>query len=498
MKLQNLSISIRLNIGFGLILAFLAVMTVLVSLAAADVGTQGMIAALGLALIAVGAGAAWWTTRGIVKPLQEAIQVSKRMAAGDIGEAFEARGYGEMLELQQSLQEMAERMFQIVARVRSGTAAVATSTAFIRSDNQALAGRTESQAASLEETASSMEELTSTVKQTAENAIQANQLVASACDCAVRGGEVVDHVVQTMGSIKDSSRKIVDIISVIDSIAFQTNILALNAAVEAARAGEQGRGFAVVAAEVRSLAQRSASAAKEIKSLIGDSVDKVDAGGHLVDEAGAAMREIVASVKRVADIMSEIAAASSEQSAGIEEVNRAVMQMDGMTQQNASLVDDASRTAAGLQDQAETLSNSVSIFSLGAREFGNADEAIAMVKRGTEFVRTYGRDAGIKAISDSQGQFIDRDLYLGMCDVNGKIIANGGNPRVIGVDGSKVKDVEGKFFVNEIMRVARSSGSGWVDYKWVHPITKETMTKTAYVEAVGMEDLAISCGFYKY
>jgi methyl-accepting chemotaxis protein len=498
MNLANLKISVRLVIGFGLILFFLLVLTVLALAAGREGTTQVLIAGSGAAMLLGGFVIAWWVTRGIVRPLQEAIEVSMRMAKGDIGEAFEARGQGELLELQQALQEMAERMFQIVGRVRSGTAAVATSTAFIRSDNEALAGRTESQAASLEETASAMDQLTSTVKQTAENAILANRLVASASESAVKGGMVVDHVVETMAAIKDSSRKIVDIISVIDGIAFQTNILALNAAVEAARAGEQGRGFAVVAGEVRSLAQRSSSAAKEIKSLIGDSVDKVDAGSNLVDEAGAAMSEIVASVKRVASIMSEIASASSEQSAGIEEVNRAVMQMDGMTQKNAALVDDASRTAVGLQEQAETLSNAVSIFSLGAREFGNADEAIAMVKRGAEFVRTYGKATGIQEISNSQGLFIDRDLYLGMCDVTGKIIANGGNQRVIGAEGNKIKDVEDKYFVNEIMKVARHSGSGWVDYKWVHPISKEIMTKTAYVEAVGIEDMVISCGFYKY
>lgn len=498
MNLENLKINVRLVIGFGLILSFMAVLTVLALVAGYDGASQGLIAGSGVAMLGVGLFTAWWMTRNIVGPLREAIEVGKRMAAGDIGEAFEARGHGELLELQQALQEMAERMFQIVGRVRSGTAAVATSTAFIRSDNQALAGRTESQAASLEETASSMDELTSTVRQTAENAVQANHLVASASDSAVKGGKVVDHVVETMSAIKESSRKIVDIIGVIDGIAFQTNILALNAAVEAARAGDQGRGFAVVAGEVRSLAERSASAAKEIKLLIGDSVDKIDAGSNLVDEAGAAMKEIVASVKRVASIMSEIAAASSEQSAGIEEVNRAVMQMDGMTQKNAALVDDASRTARGLQDQAETLSNAVSIFSLGAREFGSAEEAIAMVKCGTEFVRTYGKEAGMKEISNSQGQFIDRDLYLGMCDASYKIIANGGNPRVIGADGTKVKDVEGKYFVNEIMKVAHNPGHGWVDYKWVHPISNEIMTKTAYVEAVGIDDLVISCGFYKY
>src|SRR3569832_1484066 len=225
----------------------------------------------------------------------------------------------------------------------------------IASGNADLSSRTESQASSLEETASSMEELTSTVKQNAENARQANQLVVSTADVAAKGGQVVGQVVDTMASIKDSSRKISDIIGVIDGIAFQTNILALNAAVEAARAGEQGRGFAVVASEVRNLAQRSAGAAKEIKSLIEDSVVKVDAGGKLVDEAGKTMDEIVTSVKRVTDIMSEIAAASQEQSAGIEQVNQAVGQMDEMTQQNAALVDEAAAAAESLQDQAGKL-----------------------------------------------------------------------------------------------------------------------------------------------
>jgi len=231
-----------------------------------------------------------------------------------------------------------------------------------------LSSRTESQASSLEETASSMEELTDTVKQNAENARQANQLVVSASDFAAKGGKVVGQVVTTMGSIKDSSRKIVDIIGVIDGIAFQTNILALNAAVEAARAGEQGRGFAVVAAEVRNLAQRSAGAAKEIKALIGDSVEKVDVGSKLVDEAGRTMDEMVTSVKHVADIMSEITAASQEQSAGIGEVNVAITQMDEMTQQNAALVEQAAAAAESMQEQAALLAQAVSVFKLGGAE----------------------------------------------------------------------------------------------------------------------------------
>jgi hypothetical protein len=209
------------------------------------------------------------------------------------------------------------------------------------------------------------------------------------------------------------------------------------------------------------------------------------------------MATIVVDVQRVTDIMSEIAAASAEQSAGIEEINRAVVHIDHMTQENASLVEEASRTAAGLQDQAVSLTQAVSDFSLGEHEFGNADDAVYMVKRGVEFVRTHGKVRGMEEISNPRGLFVDRDLYLGMCDSSAKIIANGGNARVIGVDGTQVKDVDGKYFVNEIMNVAKTSGNGWVDYKWVHPITKETMTKTAYVEAVGLEGLVISCGFYK-
>ncbi|MBS0308349.1 MAG: cache domain-containing protein, partial [Proteobacteria bacterium] len=494
MNLVNVKIRVRLTAGFGLLLLFLAAMTALAFSEAPADSRMGIVIA-GLVMLAIGGVSAWWVAHGILPPLEEAIAVSKRMASGDISEPFEAHGHGELGELQAAMQEMSERMFQIVAKVRSGTTAVAMTSGFLNGDNTALSARTESQASALEETASSMEELTSTVKQNADNARQANKLVSSASSSAVKGGKVVGDVVTTMGSIKDSSRKIVDIIGVIDGIAFQTNILALNAAVEAARAGEQGRGFAVVAAEVRSLAQRSAGAAKEIKALIVDSVNKVDAGGALVDQAGAAMQEIVTSVKRVEDIMAEITAASAEQSAGIEEINKAVVQIDGMTQQNASLVEQAAQTVVSLQEQAVTLSEVVSIFDLGAREFGTAEEAEAMVKLATQYVRDYGVERGIAEISNPQGQFIDRDLYLGMCDQSAKIIANGGSARLIGLDGTKVKDIEGKFFVTDMQKMAYRDGNGWCAYKWVHPVSKKTMTKTAYVEAVGFDGLFISCGF---
>ena len=360
-----------------------------------------------------------------------------------------------------------------------------------------LSARTESQAGSLEETASSIEELTSTVKQNADNAQQAHQLVISASDLAVKGGNVVGQVVDTMGSIKESSRKIVDIISVIDGIAFQTNILALNAAVEAARAGEQGRGFAVVASEVRTLAQRSASAAKEIKELIGDSVEKVDAGGRLVDDAGRTMNEIVESVKYIAGIIKNISSASLEQSAGIELVNSAITHIDRMTQKNAMLVEDATKTATGLNQQAVSLLHAVSAFNLGAREYGNDEEAIALVKGGVAMMQEQGREAFVTEINKlSKGKFLNRDLYLSAYDANTfKVIAHGSNPRVIGQNAEQVKDTDGRHFINEMIGIAKNKGGGWIEYKWAHPITNEDTIKNAYFEKCG--DLVITCGVYK-
>jgi methyl-accepting chemotaxis protein-1 (serine sensor receptor) len=306
----------------------------------------------------------YWLIRAITDPLNEAVRVAESVAAGDLTQNIEVHSHNEIGKLMQAMKHMNASLVNIVGQVRTGTETISVASREIASGNADLSSRTESQASSLEETASSMEELTSTVKQNAENARQANQLVVSTADVAVKGGEVVGQVVDTMASIKESSRKIADIIGVIDGIAFQTNILALNAAVEAARAGEQGRGFAVVASEVRNLAQRSASAAKEIKGLIEDSVGKVDAGGKLVDEAGRTMDEIVNSVKRVTDIMSEIAAASQEQSSGIEQVNQAVGQMDEMTEQNAALVEQAAAASQSMQDQAERLTELVGTFRL--------------------------------------------------------------------------------------------------------------------------------------
>ena len=316
--------------------------------------------------LAIAAWLGWLLVRAIVRPLEEAVRIAGAVAQGDLTQRIEVGAKDETGRLMAALRDMNDALVEIVTRVRTGTDTISTASSEIADGNLDLSSRTEQQAGSLEETASSMEELTSTVKQNADNARQANVLAGSASAIAGKGGEVVAQVVETMGSINDSSRKIVDIIAVIDGIAFQTNILALNAAVEAARAGEQGRGFAVVAGEVRNLAQRSAAAAKEIKGLIDDSVGKVQHGSQLVDQAGATMKEIVASVSRVTDIMAEISAASQEQTAGITQVNEAIVQMDQTTQQNAALVEQASAAAQSLQQEAASLARTVGAFRIEA------------------------------------------------------------------------------------------------------------------------------------
>ncbi len=310
---------------------------------------------------------AYFLARSITGPIGQAVKIAETVANGDLTSAIDVSAKDETGQLLGALKRMQESLSTVVANVRRGSESVATASAEIAQGNQDLSSRTESQASALEETAASMEELSSQVKQNADNARQANQLAASASTVAIRGGEVVGRVVDTMKEINDSSRRISDIISVIDGIAFQTNILALNAAVEAARAGDQGRGFAVVASEVRALAGRSAEAAKEIKSLINASVERVEQGTLLVDQAGTTMTEVVGSIQRVSDLVGEISSASNEQSLGVAQVGEAVTQMDQATQQNAALVEQMAAAASSLNSQSNELVQTVAVFNLGTK-----------------------------------------------------------------------------------------------------------------------------------
>ncbi len=328
--------------------------------------TAAVLVGGGLLAAAIAAFVAYLLANNITRPLNQAVGLAQRVAAGDLTSRIDVTSNDETGQLMAALRDMNSALAGIVTQVRQGTETIASASGQIAAGNLDLSARTEQQAGALEETASSMEELTSTVKQNADNARSASQVARDATDIAAKGGVVVDQVVQTMAQINASSQRIVDIIGVIDGIAFQTNILALNAAVEAARAGEQGRGFAVVAGEVRSLAQRAAAAAREIKELIGDSVDKVTAGSALADQAGTTMQQVVDSIRNVGTIIADISSASDEQRAGIEQVNAAITQMDNTTQQNAALVEQASAAASAMQEQAARLADVVRVFTLTA------------------------------------------------------------------------------------------------------------------------------------
>ena len=431
----------------------------------------------------------------VTGPLAQATQLARQLATGDLTSRLETKRTDEIGLLLRAINSIGQGLANVVWNIRHGTETLATETKEIAAGNLDLSARTEQQASSLEQTASAMEEMTSTVKENAANAEQANALAHTAAEVAIKGGSVVAEVVNTMDSINQSSKKIADIISVIDGIAFQTNILALNAAVEAARAGEQGRGFAVVASEVRNLAQRSSAAAREIKTLIEDSVGKVQSGSKLVAHAGATMDEVVSSIQRVDNIMGEISSASREQSIGIEQVNQAIAQMDQVTQQNAALVEEAAASAESLQNQTTELNNVVSIFTIKSGSHGSTDEAQEMVMKAIEAMRESGKDAACAEINNKLGQFCDRDLYVVVYDMNGRNLAHGANPGNVGKDMIDAKDGAGNLFVRERVAIIQNSGKGWQDYMFLNPISKQVEAKSMYLDRY--QDLIIGCGVYK-
>jgi len=494
MKLLALDVRMRLSSGYAVLLCFIAIPGICHAFGRGFKAWYDWLPAL--LMLAVGLIIALSNINAIVAPMRAAVSAAERLAGGDVSGQIHAVSAGELGQLESFLEGINQHMFKVVSEVRLGTTAVASTSDMIVADNVALSGRTESQASSLEQTAAALEQLTANVRQNADHAGQARQLADAASERASQGAALMQQLIEVMQTIKTSSNRIVDIISVIDGIAFQTNILALNAAVEAARAGEQGRGFAVVAAEVRALAQSSATAAREIKQLIADSVGKIERGNDLVSATGNAVSEIAAGVGHVVQLIGEIAAASAEQSTGISEVNQAVMQLDGSTQKNAALVLDAAKVAEGLKEQALSLSQAVSRFVLGEREFGNAGEAREIVQSAIAFAQRHGVEQTIAEVKKlHKGLFIDRDLYLIIYSFDGEIMAHGANRRLWGADWTRISDADGKHFNQEMTDKLKTADSGWTDYRWVHPLSREVLVKSGYFEKIGK--LFFVCGYYK-
>jgi methyl-accepting chemotaxis protein len=450
----------------------------------------------GLAGIGVALASAVWILRTLVYPLQAATAAAARLAEGDLRQRIEGQPMGELHTFSVALENVRRGLESLVGQVRASNVNIARSAMQITRDNEALAQRTETQAESLQETAASMEELTAALRQSAASAQQAHALAQTAAGRVEEGSALMTEVVQTMSDIRNSSQSIRDIIGVIDGIAFQTNILALNAAVEAARASEQGRGFAVVAAEVRTLAQRCADAAREIKGLIGSSVENVDAGGLRVDEAGRAMNEIQDAVRQVAELIGQVNGATQEQSIGIDSINNAMARIDGTTQGNAAFVSGSAKTAAALKDRAATLLQSVAAFELGAGQRGTTQDVMALVEEGCTFARRHGPDALLAEVNRLEhGRLVRLDLYLIVVDLgDANFKAHGINPGRVGT-GAESKDLDGRFFTREMVRLAREKGEGWVDYKWKHSVTGEAATRSTFVRREG--GLVIGCGIYR-
>jgi methyl-accepting chemotaxis protein len=453
---------------------------------AARVVPAGALAAL--ALLAYLGAAFFQTTMAALRALQAPVA---RLAAGDFAARVSVPGHDELAGIGQAVDALAGRISETVADIRSNSSVVAQAGNQLASDSKSLSERTEAQAANLEQTSASVQELTIAVDRNAQGAAQADALAGRVRGVAEAGGEAVQAAVRSMEDIQAGSRKVREIVGVIEGIAFQTNVLALNAAVEAARAGEQGRGFAVVAAEVRTLAQRSAASAREIAQLIGESVSSVAVGAEQIDRASRTFGEINAGIREVADQLRGIAASSAQQSGGLAQISQAVRELDQITQHNAQMVDQARHSSAELGERAERLAQAVQSFRLRQ---GSADEAHEMVRRAVALYRAQG-PAALEAITRDAATWTDRDMYVFAFDRGGVYRAFGGNAAKIGTSVREVRGVNGDKLVADAFASA-ARGGGWVDYDFASPATGEVAKKTSYVEPVAA-DLVLGCGVYK-
>lgn len=469
-----------------------------VSSALAALAEQGGAATLMLAVVLLSiyllAAIAFWTTVG----MDRMRRIIERVASGDLSGHGGAAAAGRSHDIQsgalwQSVGQMTRNLVQIVNQVRGSASNIELGAKEIAAANTNLSQRTEEQAATLEETSASMEEMAATVKQNADNCKLARATADDVSKITTEAAQRMRELAQTMGKIETGSHRVTDIVGVIEGIAFQTNILALNAAVEAARAGDQGRGFAVVAAEVRSLAQRSAAAGKEIKGLIEASVNNVAQGAALVDETSATMDKVLGGVQHVNDRISEIVEASSEQSTGIEQISRAVSQLDLVTQQNAAMVEEAASAALSFEEEAARLVNAVGTFKLDHME--DRDNAVALVKKAATHLQAVGLEQACKDFKNPNGGFMYGEFYVFANSIKGVQLCNPRSPDTDGKNTIEKKDANGKEFVRAYIEVAKTKGKGWHDYHHINPLTGKVELKSAYVELV--DNVVLGCGIYK-
>ncbi|MFY3385899.1 methyl-accepting chemotaxis protein [Paracidovorax sp. MALMAid1276] len=466
--------------------------------------TLGLVAALAVALAA--AAAPWWAVAlgsalalymllalyaSLSTDLAELARTMDLTTGGDLRAHKGSYGADEVGALAQSLDRMVLTLSSMVADIRSNAALVAHAGQSLADGNRSLADRTEQQAANLEQTAASVEQLSSAVQNNAQTAQSADARAAGVRQAADTGSQAMARAVQSVEAIQQGARRMTEIIGVIDSIAFQTNILALNAAVEAARAGEQGRGFAVVAAEVRTLAKRSGDAAREIRELIGASVSQVEASAGLIRSAGEGIASMAGGIRSVAANMSEISGSSAEQSTGLREISAAVQQLDQITQHNAQMVGQAVHQAKALQQRASTLSRAVAAFRL---QQGTAEEAVALVHKAMALHKTTSRDQFLRSITDKNQPFHDRDMYVFVLDTSGTYLAFGGNPAKVGTRVQDIPGIAGDQLVRDIVAQA-DHAPGWVEYDITNPATGAVQTKMSYVSRAG--DGYVGCGVYK-